>query len=54
LHRIMPRIMALGRIMRRFMRRFMQGFRNGLELPTPTLPIRIATCLERRQRTDAR
>jgi len=45
--------MALGRIMRRFMRRFMQGFRNGLELPTPTLPIRIAARLERRRRTDA-
>ena len=37
----------------RFMRRFMQGFRNGLELPTPTLPIRIAARLERRRRTDA-
>jgi hypothetical protein len=28
--------------------------RNGLELPTPTLPIRTGTHLERRQRTDAR
>jgi len=44
---------GFGRIMRRFMRRFMQGFRNGMELPTSTLPIRIAARLERRRRTDA-
>ena len=29
-------------------------FPIGLELPTPTLPIRTGTLLERRQRTDAR